>query len=750
MLTIYARTRSQAITLLAFLAMITGGITGCRTLVDAQHELAASSPISTKPTTTTSDSHLQSAASPHDIEAAEAALSSSVIQNDPNAIRPQRVDSRGWYLDSSVPLYLAFHLGEPRWHHRALESLLDQPVSSTEMLAAGTESRDPEIKATALIGLIRSEINVADTDLADLIHNPQVAATTKGALLEAITDATIIMQLFDQRDAIISETESKDDFSAQQLQQQFWYTLATTVPSVRSDERFTANFAEQPAEIQLALLDLMLTDSTCEVPPSVVQRFDNLSPVVLRRINLWHGYLRTVAPIDVLSEGLRSPNFATRESATIGLGREGTRAAETLLLDISDNAPTLIQTAAIVAWGLMPQHEEWPRLAETNSWRVRLAIAQWIPLTSRNLDTIGKLKNDNSHLVRQAILARSASPAEPIVERKPPVKPKPLPKQKLELSSEEVVTLLDQIDQAQHAKDAAARTKAREQLLLAPEKVLAAVEQVAQTLAQYKNDYLFDVLLPQCDPAFQRLQEATQGSSQMTLIALRDLERRSEQAPLHELILWRLSQTPQRFNSLDWQTLMAMIKQDQRPATEALVRYALGHDDPLVRTRACEHVTQFPLPDVIHPLEDSLEHESPEVRCAAIHALSKLDGANQRETFVAMLLDREVDVQLAAAQSLDAANDPRGVQHIYRMTYSSSRETRFKATHAIADRQNLVDLPELIRLLDDETSIRKAAIEGLSSLVPAEDNPPPKNAVISLDAQATAWKNWFDRQSLKR
>ncbi|WP_158545426.1 HEAT repeat domain-containing protein [Bremerella cremea] len=730
-----------------------GGITGCRTVVDAQQELAELtdlSPLQVQSTAPAAEVRPKSSASPKTIEAAEAALSSSVIQNDPKAIRPQRVDSRGWYLDSSVPLYLAFHLREPRWHHRALESLLDQPISSQEVLEAGTESLDPEIKATAWIGLVRSGAEVQDADLAELIQNPQVTATTKGALLEAITDTTIISQLFAERDNLIADTELKDDFSGQQLQEQFWYSLATTVPSVRSDERFTADFIEQPAEIQQTLLDLMLTDSTSEVPASVTQRFENLSPEVLRRVNLWHSYLRTVAPIDVLSDASRSPNFSTRENATIGLGREGSHAAEALLLDVSDSAPTLLQTAAIVAWGLMPQHEEWPRLAETTSWRVRLAIAQWIPLTSRNLETIQKLKEDNSHLVRQAMLARSTTPAEPVVERKPPAKPKPLLKKEMDLSPEEVVGLLDQIDQAEHATDAAARTTAREQLLLAPDKVLAAVDQVARTLVQYENDYLFEVLLPQCDPAFLRLQEATQGSSQMTLIALRDLELRSEQAPLPELILWRLGQHTHRFNSLDWQTIMGIVKQDKRPATESLVRQAIGHDDPLVRMRACEHVTQFPLPDVVHPLEDSLEHESPDVRCAAIRALSKLDGPNHREMFVTMLLDREVDVQLAAAQALDEANDPRGVQHIYRMTYSSSRETRLKGARAIAARQNQVDLPELIRLLDDETSIRKAALEGLSSLVPAENNPPPKNTVISLEAQSIAWKNWFDRQSLKR
>ncbi|PQO41706.1 HEAT repeat domain-containing protein [Blastopirellula marina] len=746
----YARIQSVAAVLLALLCLIAGGSPGCRSVVEAPGELAELTTLSAPPTQTTTAevaTATTAAANRHDIESAEEALSASVVRHQQNSFRPQRVHSRGWYLDTSVPLYVACQNGKSRWHHRALESLLDEPDSSHDILRAGTESDDPEIEATAWIGLARSGVDVDQVNLAQLVRDPEVAATTKGALLATITDTDLINQIFDERENLISQTETKDQFTEGQLREQFWFTLASTVPSVRSDERFTEDFAEQTAEIQQTLLDLMLADSTCEVPQSVTDRFAHLSPEVMRRVNLWHSYLRTVAPIDVLSEMMRSPDFSTRESATIGLGREGSQAAEAHLLNLSENEPTLIRTAAVVAWGLMPQHDEWPQLAQDTSWRVRQAVAQWIPLTSRNLETIKKLEKDNSHLVRQAMLARTSTPTQPTTERTPPPETKVPEADKVELDSDEVVALLDQIDQAQHATDQAVRMQAREQLLLAPANVLAAVDQVAKPLASYENDFLFQVLLPQCDPAFQRLQEATSGSSHMTLVALRELERRSQQAPLPELIVWRLSQHAQHFTAPDWQTLMAAISQDDRPATESLVRRALGHDDPLVRTRACEHVARFPLPDVVLPLEDSLEHESPEVRAAAATALSKIDGPNHHETFVALLLDRDVDVQLAAAQALDAAGDSRGIQHIYRMTYSSSRETRLKGTQAIAARQNFDDIPALIRILDDETSIRLAAVEGLSTMVPEEDNPPPKNAVMSLDAQCAAWKNWFDRQS---
>lgn len=740
--------------LLALAPFALSGIMGCRSVVEVPMQLAElTQPDSdhAKPSASQAGTAAQfEQPNEQEILSAEKVLSATVQKVEENQLRPKRLDSRGWFLDSGTPIYLARQLHQNRWRHRSLEEMLDPSSSTHSVLEAGTHSEDPEVQATALVGLVRSGTTDRDEALADLIEDPQVAPTTKAALLEALSDSELIDDLFARREELIAAMKLEDKAAETQLRCQFWITLASSVPSVRSDERFSAYFADEPSTVQATILDLMLSDPTTEVPTPVQGRFQHLSPEVMSRIDLWHPYLRTLAPIDVLEEYIRSPEFTIRESAIIGLGREGSPSAHALLLNISDSQPSLVQAAAVTAWGLMPQHDEWPRLAKATSWRVRLAVAKWIPLTPRNQATIKKLQTDKSHQVAQAMLARTATPGVPTTEERTAPSLEVAEVEVVELSEREAVAFLKKIEQAQRDEDQAARMQARQELLLAPAKVLAAVDQAAPQLASYDNTYLFGVLLPQCDPAYQRLHEATTGSPQLTLIALRELERRSQQSELPELILWRIGHKAERFSSVDWQAIMAMIKDDDRPAASKLVRRSLASDDPVVRVSACEHVARHPIPDVTLTLEDSLQHEASAVRVAAIHALSKVDGARHIEQFISMLLDREIEVQLAAAEALDAQNDPRGIQHIQRMTYSSSREIRLRATQAIAARRSKADIPELIRLLDDDTSIRVAALDGLSQLVTAEQNPPHNDAQVSLEAKCASWKNWFDRQSLMR
>lgn len=750
----HACTRWICAALLALSPFAVGGIAGCRSVVDAPLELAdltpASDPQGTSVVALEATEEPLGEPQEQEILSAEKILAATVQKVDENELRPKHLNSRGWFLDGGMPVYLARQLHQNRWRHRSLEEMLDPSSSARTVLEAGANSDDIEVQATALIGLVRSGVTDRDEDLAELIEDPQLAPTTKAALLEALSDSELIDDLFARREKLIAAMKLDDKAAETQLRQQFWVTLASSVDSVRSDDRFSAQFVEETPEVQSTILDLMLSDPTAEIPAPVKARFKHLTPEVMSRIDLWRPYLRTLAPIDLLEKYVRSPEFSIRQSAIIGLGRDGSSSAHALLLNISDSQPSLVQAAAVTAWGLMPQHDEWPRLVKAPSWRVRLAVAQWIPLTPRNQALVEKLQDDKSHQVAQAMLARTKAPEVSETEERtaPPLEVAEV--EEVELSEQEAVAILHTIEQAQRDEEPAARTQARQELLLAPAEVLAAVDHAALQLASYDNTYLFDVLLPQCDPAYQRLHEATTGSPQLTLIALRELVQRSQKSELPALILWRLSHKAERFSSVDWQAIMAIVENDDRPAASKLVRRALGSTDPVVRVSACEHVARYPISDVTLTLKDSLQHESAAVRVAAIHALSQVDGARHIQQFIALLLDREIEVQLAAAAALDAQNDPRGIQHIQRMTYSSSRETRLRATQAIVARHSQSDIAELVRLLDDDTSIRLAALEGLSQLVPTEQNPPHNDAQVSLEVQCASWKNWFDRQSLTR
>jgi len=741
-------------------ALVTLGLaaaTGCRSVVDGSQELTQLTSAPEKPAPkplTKSPPATASEATDPEVKAAEAVLAASVVQTSETALRPQHVESRGWYLDHGLPVYLAVAQKSTRWRHSALESLLDQPESSQATLASGARSANLEIEATALVGLVRRGYSVDPQRLAALIEGGEVAPTTQAALLEALSMTSpsqarpLVERLFEQRESIVDAAKAVDEEVAAALEQQFWIAFTRTTADQQQAAALTEAFPEASPELQATILDLLVFHRGAE-SDAIAEYFDRLSPQAARRLGLWEPYLRSVAPLDTLIAQTRSPEFPTRAGAIIGLGRNGSDAAQAMLREITDKDPTLVQVAAVFAWSLIPQHDQWPRLSEASSWRVRLAVAELIPLQPKHEAIFARLKEDNSRQVREAMIARSP---ELVAQQQTPQEiPQPTRRRELpSLTAEEVMALLDQIEQAEHASREAERTAARQALLLQEEAVLVAVDQAAKPLGAYDNPYLFEVLLPQCDPVYRHLQEATSGDPKLALLALRKLEQQSRLAKLPELVVWRLQSHVEQFTPMTWPVVMEVIRHDDREPAQRIVRRALAHDVSQIRIAAYRHLAEFPQEDVTSQVRDGLRHEVANVRIAAIEALASVDPAASTDDFVQRLTDSDLDVQIAACRALDAQQDPRGIDHWNRMTYSSSKTVRLKAVQAIAERKQASDLPVLIRMLADETSIRLAALDGLSSIIAPDQGPPGLSEVSSVDAKCAAWKNWFDRQADSR
>ena len=752
-----------------WLALSVAPLWGCRSVVDVSPPLPLPEVAARTPSEADSASAQEPVETPEvtnrQTEAAEAVLTSTVTQHAENALRPRQIESRGWYLDQSVPLYLSVHLQEPRWRHTALESLLAEPKVPRETLAAGAHSTNPEVQATALVGLVRGGEAVSPEALGDLVRDGKIAPTTQAALIEALASLehpekqTQIELLFQQREARMEAAHATDPAAAQQLGEQWWAALAATSRSSRTDRRFVEAFPQSPPLVQANLLDLMLLDRSAPVPPAIVEHFAQSSPEAIRRLGLWEPYLRTAAPLEVLRRHVRSPEFKTRESAVIGLGREGSAEARQLLSDIGNNAPTLLQVAAVTAWGLIGQHEQWPRLAEADSWRVRLAVAQWVPLDDAQKAVHERLQQDDALQVRQAMEKRlgnvsvsnpsdSENPPETIgalAATEPPVRSAPVP-----ITPEEAVAILQWIDDAQFAPEAAQREAAQAELTSRPEALLAALTLAAEQLTTYDNAYLFQELLPSIEPAFQALLEVGSHSESLSIKGLRKLRQLADPQPLPELVLWRIKPLGEDFSVSQWHALLEVIHDDGRQPARQMAAAALQHPAPQVRLAACDYVAQFPEGVQSHHIEASLQDEIPAVRIAAIGALLAVNDPAKDIVFVEMLTDRSIEVQLAAAQALDRLGEPRGVQHLYRMTYDTSRKTRLLAAQTIAARGQAEDLSTLIRLLDDETPIKAAALGGLRQIIPSEEQPVGISERSPLEAQCEAWKQWFQRYNQTR
>lgn len=763
----YPRPNLVSLPLLASLVpLLFAGTGGCRSLIDTSAELpyvaqqaddlAVAAPAD-QPSAEAEVSPDTVQAGTAQVEAAEKILSPTVVQESKNALRPKRVASRGWYCETGIPVYLAVATRQPRWRHASLESLLAEG-ETVNVLSAGIHSQDPEVAATALVGLIRLGDPPSTQVAATMLRKKSLTPSTQAALLEALASlqhpeaAALIESLFDERETWMAQVDGDVPL---QLQQQVWISLAVVSPACRQDPRFWQDFAHHPAEIQATSLDLMLLDRSHPLPENVSHHFADASPEALRRLGLWHAYLRSVAPLEVLLRHARAAEFRTRESAVIGLGREGSTEAQEALQAIHENDPTLIQVAAVVAWGLIGQHDQWPRLAQASSWRVRQAAAQWIPLTTENQVAIEALQNDKSHVVQQTLAQRHEERAESHVSSTvkqtsfadgsdnaigqvddPP-----------EITAAEAIEILQSIEIAQWGETRAQKETARRRLNERRVALLSTLDQAAQQLAQYDNAYLFEELLPEIDVRYRWLLEAASENPQLSGQALRKLAAEAKRRSLPPLVLWRLAHNHQAYQQAQWQTVLDLIADDGRPPARALAAAALQYDSPQVQILACRYLARFPAPQAASDLRGCLEHSAPALRAAAIEALASLPLADKSDTLARCLADSSTEVQLAAAVALDRAGDRRGLQHLERLTYAESRQTRLQAAQAIAARDEIADLTPLIRLLDDETSIRLAALAGLERVVPPDQVPVDSGAERSLDARCEAWKRWFQRQT---
>jgi len=679
---------------------------------------------------------------------AERVLASTVMQSAKGAIRPKKVDSRGWYCDASDSLYSAAYRRVPRWHHLTLEALLAEDPVPVDVIQAGTQSTQSEIRATATIGLLKLEKPVEEKELHKLVADRDLLPGTLAALIESIALSNIpehieMLEGLGRERTQLLEGKNIDAMTQRQVEETVLQAWAIANPK----GEWLSTFPKERPEIQEAMLDLLLANPQGNVPGVVINRFDSLSPQSMQRLGLWQAYLRSVAPLHVVQDHTRSADMKTRQSAIIGLGRIDTAESRKRLLRIDENASTLDQKAAVVAWGLIRDHDHWPTLARSSSWRVREEVAQWIPAEPQWLDLAKDLSEDQSVSVQDAILARQISFEVEIAEVEPVDEPEELeePNSQSELSQAERLEILKQIETANQAATFGERRRAQNSLESQPSKVLETTESVAEAWKDYENQYLFENLLPTIEPVYGLLRGFRQGEEQ-TAESLRRLSQASAEQQIPELLMWKLSRRVGNLRQQQWQRIFEIIENDSRSPAAQIALQSLEHPEPMVRLSGCRYFVRFPAQGFDSKFTPLLEDELSGCRACAVEAMAADGLIENTSTIVPLLYDADLDVQIAVATALHQVGDSKGWRHLVRMTYNPSPKTRLAAAKSLTSMAQPDDVAELIRLLDEDASIRRLALQRLSQVVNDPAAPQSDQSYTSQLARCDAWKNWFKRQ----
>jgi len=323
--------------------------------------------------------------------------------------------------------------------------------------------------------------------------------------------------------------------------------------------------------------------------------------------------------------------------------------------------------------------------------------------------------------VDPGVLARTAGAA-----ARPPVTPEQL---------DRVQALLDRRDTAGLAATG-------------PE-LLPALETLVFDRKRLLPEWVYGEVLARRDAAFEaleglaseRLPERRRAAGKLVELARQRPLSRLAVARLHTLILAEPDQ-------LVWQAALAAVADDPGEQAAALAYAAISHPSPEVRRRACEHLAAHPAPGHAKVLLAGLTEQSPSVLAAVVRALGSLDRLDDTRPLRPLLMSTHETVALEAARSLHRLGDPSGTEALRRLAQSDDPAVRREVARAIGERPEPTLLPVLVGMLDDDVSVRRAAVASLEAIAGEESPPASDGPASGTGGQVERWKRWAQKQGI--
>jgi HEAT repeat protein len=222
------------------------------------------------------------------------------------------------------------------------------------------------------------------------------------------------------------------------------------------------------------------------------------------------------------------------------------------------------------------------------------------------------------------------------------------------------------------------------------------------------------------------------------------LRDRSQGEPLGELALARLVEivTPDR-DALVWMDVQKALADDAREPVARLQVAGLSHPDAEVRRRACEYFVRHPHPRQEAMLLPSLDDENSTVATAALAALAEVEQLENPLPLVRLLASREKEVRLATATTLARLGYASGFDALERLSYDHEPGVRREAAAAMGRAKQRRFVPVLIRLLDDQLGVRRAALAALTEIAGKDIG--QTGGARSVPEQVARWKSWYAR-----
>lgn len=490
-----------------------------------------------------------------------------------------------------------------------------------------------------------------------------------------------------------------------------------------------------------------------------------------------------------------------RLAAIAALGEFGGPEAESSLRSLLDDRGELIRAAAVRALAARGDEQAMTRGAADRSWRVRLAVAEALGPRARPvaIHLARTLLSDQSAAVQGAVVrsvggwpleqsgpillealasnafstrlgaSRQLAAAWPAAAEFPidatprqgaealarlqaafrsqfpsaaggaagssagDPRPRRVPSERLA----EVQRLLGE------ASDPAATREARDatlrRLASLGRELIDALEILASDNPAAISEVVYRDVLPKCGAEFAAIGRLQSPEVADRRSAGAELAAGAGQRPLGRLALARLAQVAAREpDPLVWRSVLAAVAGDGSEPSIRLACAGAGHPAMEVRRAACEHLCRYPSPRHQAVLLPALDDPHTDVVRVAVRALGLGGTMQDRQPLRRLLGAADESLRVEAATALARLDDAAGPAALERLTYSRDPTIRRQAAAAMGQVPDPSYTATLIRLLDDHSSVRLAALDSLPK-VTGQQPPEPDGPVGSGTAAKISW-----------
>jgi HEAT repeat protein len=263
-------------------------------------------------------------------------------------------------------------------------------------------------------------------------------------------------------------------------------------------------------------------------------------------------------------------------------------------------------------------------------------------------------------------------------------------------------------------------------------------------------DAVYTDVLPKIDPTFATIQELASPDLVVRRRAASRLAELAAKQPLAPSALARIATLVEKEqDGLLWQCVIRIMEQPDAaggsPASRRVLQLAFGHASPDIRRRACQCAAEWRDPQLTPAMAACLKDAQSSVVAAAVEAMAEMGPAADPTPLVALLGNADKSIALNAAAALAKAKRPEGRDALERLASNADATYRRRAALAMGKTADASFIPTLVRLLDDRTPVRQAALESLATLA-GHDYGRADAPSATIADQVAHWKTWHETQ----